>query len=116
LTLFWSIFCWFLIPNSPVGAWFLDEEDQYKAIERVKDNLTGIKNHHFKFYQMLEAFKDPKVWLLAAIQLTQNVPNGAVGSVSHQHPFLPWRCRSFKYLLRVTMVVSSSNDNKGAFV
>ncbi|KFY23268.1 hypothetical protein V491_02600 [Pseudogymnoascus sp. VKM F-3775] len=82
LTLFWSIFSWFLIPNSPVGAWFLEEEDQYKAIERVKDNLTGIKNDHVKFDQVLEAFKDPKVWLLAAIQFTQNVPNGALGSGS----------------------------------
>jgi hypothetical protein len=85
LTLIWSIFCWYLIPNSPVGAWFLREEDQYKAIERVKDNLTGIKSHDLKSYQVLEAFKDPKVWLLAAIQLTQNVPNGAIGSVSHPH-------------------------------
>ncbi|OBT67457.1 hypothetical protein VE03_03041 [Pseudogymnoascus sp. 23342-1-I1] len=82
LTLVWAIFGWFLIPNSPVGAWFLEEEDQYKAIERVKDNLTGIKNSHIKLDQVLEAFKDPKVWLLAAIQLTQNVPNGALGSFS----------------------------------
>jgi hypothetical protein len=93
------------------------EEDQYKAIERVKDNLTGIKNHHFKFYQVLEAFKDPKVWLLAAIQLTQNVPNGAVGSVSHLHHIRLGKVAALKYiLLRVTMVLSSLNDNTGAFV
>lgn len=75
-----------------MGAWFLEEEDQYKAIERVKDNLTGIKSNHVKLDQVLEAFKDPKVWLLAAIQLTQNVPNGALGSVSYLHPQLSFRC------------------------
>lgn len=74
-----------------MGAWFLEEEDQYKAIERVKENLTGIKNSHVKFDQVLEAFKDPKVWLLAAIQLTQNVPNGALGSVSYLHLLLSFR-------------------------
>ncbi|KKK14657.1 hypothetical protein P175DRAFT_0484744 [Aspergillus ochraceoroseus IBT 24754] len=80
ITFVWSIFCWFAIPDSPIGAWFLSKEDQVKAIERVQDNLTGIKNHHFKRYQLVEAFLDPKTWLLALFQFTQNVPNGGVGS------------------------------------
>jgi hypothetical protein len=81
ITLAWSILCWFLIPDSPLNAWFLSKEDQVKAIERVQDNLTGIKNHHFKRYQVVEALLDPKTWLLALFQFTQNVPNGGAGSV-----------------------------------
>ncbi|KAL2828775.1 major facilitator superfamily domain-containing protein [Aspergillus cavernicola] len=80
ITLVWSVVCWFAIPDSPLGAWFLSAEDQVKAIERVQDNLTGIKNHHVKRYQIVEAFMDPKTWLLALFQFAQNVPNGGVGS------------------------------------
>lgn len=77
----WSVICWFAIPDSPLGAWFLPIEDQVKAVERVQDNLTGIKSHHVKRYQVIEALLDPKTWLLALFQFTQNVPNGGVGSV-----------------------------------
>lgn len=81
ITLLWSVVCWFAIPDSPMGAWFLPIEDQVKAVERVQDNLTGIKSHHIKRYQVIEALLDPKTWLLALFQFTQNVPNGGVGSV-----------------------------------
>lgn len=64
-----------------MGAWFLPIEDQVKAVERVQDNLTGIKSHHIKRYQVIEALLDPKTWILAMFQFTQNVPNGGVGSV-----------------------------------
>ncbi|KAL4782216.1 major facilitator superfamily domain-containing protein [Aspergillus varians] len=80
LTFGWSVICWFGIPNSPLGAWFLSKEDQVKAIERVQDNLTGIKNNHIKWYQVAEALMDPKTWMLAIFQFTQNVPNGGVGA------------------------------------
>ncbi|KAJ5398829.1 Major facilitator superfamily domain general substrate transporter [Penicillium sp. CMV-2018d] len=80
ITLLWSVICWFAIPDSPMGAWFLPIEDQVKAVERVQDNLTGIKSHHVKRYQVIEALLDPKTWLLALFQFTQNVPNGGVGS------------------------------------
>ncbi|KAF4764718.1 Major facilitator superfamily domain general substrate transporter [Penicillium solitum] len=80
ITLLWSVICWFAIPDSPLGAWFLPIEDQVKAVERVQDNLTGIKSHHVKRYQVIEALLDPKTWLLALFQFTQNVPNGGVGS------------------------------------
>ncbi|CAI7629751.1 unnamed protein product [Penicillium glandicola] len=79
-TLAWSVVCYFAIPDSPIGAWFLSKEDQVKAVERVQENLTGIKSHHVKRYQVIEALSDPKTWLIALFQFTQNVPNGAVGS------------------------------------
>ncbi|KAJ5518063.1 Major facilitator superfamily domain general substrate transporter, partial [Penicillium expansum] len=80
LTFVWSVICWFAIPNSPMGAWFLPIEDQVKAVERVQENMTGIKSHHIKRYQVIEALLDPKTWLLALFQFTQTVPNGGVGS------------------------------------
>lgn len=84
-TFAWSIICYFALPNGPIGAWFLSDEDQIKAVERVQDNLTGIKSHKIKHYQVMEALVDPKTWLLALFQFTQNVPNGGVGSVSFDY-------------------------------
>jgi hypothetical protein len=74
--------CYFTIPDSPMTAKFLSEEDRVKAVERVQDNLTGIKSHQVKRYQVIEALLDPKTWFLALFQFAQNVPNGGVGSVS----------------------------------
>ncbi|KAJ5990749.1 hypothetical protein N7499_011295 [Penicillium canescens] len=79
-TLAWSMICYFTIPDSPMTAKFLSEEDRVKAVERVQDNLTGIKSHQVKRYQVIEALLDPKTWFLALFQFAQNVPNGGVGS------------------------------------
>lgn len=41
-------------------AYFLSEEDRAKAVARVTENQTGIKNNHFKWHQCREALLDPK--------------------------------------------------------
>jgi hypothetical protein len=68
---------YFLLPDLPSTAWFLKKEDRTKAIIRVKDNMTGIKNDEFKWPQCLEAILDPKTWFIVAIQLAWTIPNGA---------------------------------------
>ena len=50
------------------------------AVERLRENNTGIENKHFKPYQFLEALRDPQVWLLAFITTGASIPNGAVSS------------------------------------
>lgn len=80
LTVFWSLVALFFIPDSPLTARFLTEGDRYKAVERIQDNLTGIKNHHWKWDQVREALLDPKTWFLVLFQLSQTIPN-CVGTV-----------------------------------
>lgn len=58
----------------------LTPEEKVWAIERLRENQTGIENTHFKFYQVLECFKDPQTWMLSLITISSNVPNGAVSS------------------------------------
>jgi MFS transporter, ACS family, allantoate permease len=69
ITLFW----W--LPDSPTNCRFLNERERAVAIHRVKDNQTGIKNREHKRYQVWEAFKDPKVWMLAGGVFFQNMTN-----------------------------------------
>lgn len=63
-------------------AWFLGKEDRVKAIVRVKENMTGIKNDNFQWKQCREALFDSNAWLLVLIQLCANIPNGGIHSVS----------------------------------
>ncbi|KAI4592461.1 hypothetical protein KJ359_011158 [Pestalotiopsis sp. 9143b] len=67
------------MPDSPMTA-KLTREEKIWAIERVRENQTGIENKHFKPYQVLECFKDPQTWLLSLITISSSVPNGAVSS------------------------------------
>lgn len=81
-TVAWSTCTFFLLPDTPSTAWFLNESDRGKAVVRVKENMTGIKSNEFKWSQFLEAILDIKTWLLFFTHLAANIPNGAVTSVS----------------------------------
>jgi len=48
------------------------------AIERVRADQTGIENKTFNKSQMIEAFKDPKTWLMCLFHLTISIPNGGL--------------------------------------
>jgi MFS transporter, ACS family, allantoate permease len=82
VTLLWGILLFFILPDTPATAWFLTRDDHVKAVERVRDNMTGIKNQEWKREQMIEALRDPKVWLTVITMLSANIPNGGVGNVS----------------------------------
>ncbi|KAL3965159.1 hypothetical protein ACCO45_002163 [Purpureocillium lilacinum] len=74
-----SIATWkavFLIFGGATVAW----EDRAKAVARVTENQTGIKNNHFKWHQCREALLDPKTWFIVLIQTCGNIPNGGIHS------------------------------------
>ncbi|CAJ2506794.1 Uu.00g079800.m01.CDS01 [Anthostomella pinea] len=79
ITICVGILVMFYLPDSPMKS-RLTREEKIWAIERVRENQTGIENKHFKAYQVWECFKDPQTWLLAIIIITSNIPNGAVSS------------------------------------
>lgn len=69
-----------LLPDNPMTSRRLTRDEKLRAIERVRENQTGIENKQFKPHQMLECFADPQTWLLSVITIASNVPGGAVGS------------------------------------
>lgn len=83
LTVTWSFGVFFLLPDIPLKAWFLSPDDRAKAVTRVESNMTGIKSNEFKWYQCFEAFLDIKMWLLFTIQISGQIANGGVQSVSN---------------------------------
>lgn len=58
-----------------------------KAVDRVRENMTGIRSDTWKWSQSLEALTDVKIWLLVLIQLSQQVANGGVHGVSYSSSF-----------------------------
>jgi hypothetical protein len=88
LTVSWSTAIFFFLPDTPMNAKFLSAEDRIKAIERVQENMTGIKSNTWKPKQSIEALLDVKVWLLVLVQLSAQIANGGITSVSISSSFL----------------------------
>ncbi|KAF2168408.1 hypothetical protein M409DRAFT_65412 [Zasmidium cellare ATCC 36951] len=74
-----GILVFFILPDNPMKS-RLSHEEKVWAIERLRENQTGIENIHFKPAQVAECFMDPQTWLLALICTSSSVPNGAVSS------------------------------------
>jgi membrane-associated phospholipid phosphatase len=71
------------LSNSLADLWFrkwLNDEERKVAIERLRNNQTGIKNRLIKWYQAREAALDPKTWLFVLFGLSTQVVNGAVSN------------------------------------
>ncbi|RMX85100.1 hypothetical protein D0869_04082 [Hortaea werneckii] len=68
-----------LLPDNPMSS-RLSHAEKVAAVERLRENQTGIENKHFKPSQVLQLAKDPQAWLLALITTAASIPNGAVGS------------------------------------
>ncbi|KAK2594721.1 hypothetical protein QQS21_007571 [Conoideocrella luteorostrata] len=81
-TVSWSAGTYFLLPDTPMEARFLNAQDRKKAVLRVGENMTGIKNDKVKWGQAKEALLDVKSWLIIVYQLALNIPNGAVTTFS----------------------------------
>ncbi|KAI0127628.1 major facilitator superfamily domain-containing protein [Xylariales sp. AK1849] len=77
LTLLFGLFC-FVIPSSPVSAWFLTKDERFAAVERLRSGQTGIRCTQFKLSQLKEGLLDVKIWLIAIMMASAYTINGAV--------------------------------------
>ncbi|KAI0287115.1 MFS general substrate transporter [Russula brevipes] len=75
LTLVTAISFFLLFPDSPTTAWFLTPDERVKAVQRIKENQTGVENKQFKEEQMIEALMDSKTWLFSLFAVSAGIPN-----------------------------------------
>ncbi|SMR50892.1 unnamed protein product [Zymoseptoria tritici ST99CH_1E4] len=94
-----GVLVFFLLPDNPMSS-RLTHEEKVWAVERLRENQTGIENKHIKPAQILECFADPQTWLLSLITILSNVPNGAVSS------FQATIIKSFGYTSKQTALLS----------
>jgi ACS family allantoate permease-like MFS transporter len=71
-----------LLPDSPVKAKRFSDAEKVAALLRVKDNQSGTQNSHLKKQQVLETFKDPRVWLVGLATMLSSIPNGGISNFS----------------------------------
>lgn len=76
----WGLIVTCLMPDSPMKARFLNDHEKKVIIHKLKANQTGIETRVLKWYQVREAFMDPKLYLLSFTCLFANVPNGVVSN------------------------------------
>jgi len=69
-----------LMPETPNQAKFLTHEEKIIAVQRVAENMMGVKGYEWKNYQVWHAIKDLKTWLLLGFVLLTQLPNGGLSS------------------------------------
>ncbi|KAN0096515.1 putative MFS allantoate transporter [Hyaloscypha variabilis] len=76
----WGVVLFFFLPDSPVTAPLLTPKQRRWAVERLRENQTGVENKRLKRYQVVEAFKDPKLYLFFLLGVVGNIPNGGISN------------------------------------
>ncbi|KAK7756355.1 hypothetical protein SLS62_001581 [Diatrype stigma] len=76
----WGTVMFIFLPDSPVTAKGLSLAEKRMAVQRLRENQTGIENKHLKAYQVKEAFRDIKLYLFFFLGVVCNVPNGGISN------------------------------------
>ncbi|ESZ94064.1 hypothetical protein SBOR_5540 [Sclerotinia borealis F-4128] len=76
----WGIVLWVFLPDSPVTAKVLSIEEKRMAVERLRENQTGVENKTFKWVQVKEWATDYKTYMFFLIGLVANIPNGGISN------------------------------------
>ncbi|KAM0112384.1 hypothetical protein ACP6JB_001864 [Aspergillus fumigatus] len=76
----WGIVMFIFLPDSPVSAPGLTPRERRIAVERLRENQTGVENKHLKPYQVLEAFMDYKLYIFFMLGCVCNIPNGGISN------------------------------------
>ncbi|KAJ9609408.1 hypothetical protein H2200_005735 [Cladophialophora chaetospira] len=78
LSITMGIIALIFLPDQPSTAKFLNDAEKVIAAKRVSANRQGIKNRHFKSYQVWQTIKDPKTWILFVMAVGAQIPNAAI--------------------------------------
>ena len=63
----------FFLPDSPVTAPLLSQKERRWAVERLRENQTGVENKHLKWYKVYDVITDPKLYLFFVLGVVGNV-------------------------------------------
>lgn len=80
VTFFWSIILFFFLPDSPLNARFLTQDERAYANRRPQQQTHSFKTTEWKKDQFVEALLDVKTWLLCAYTFCTSLPNGGYTS------------------------------------
>lgn len=67
VTIMAGLAAYYIIPDTPVEATFLSDQEKLALLHYVSVNRTGIQNTHYKASQLIELLLDPQVYLLTIL-------------------------------------------------
>lgn len=73
-TCFLAVAAFWYISEWPSKAKFINEDERAFVNDRLKDDSDATQNEIFTWSNVLEALKDPKVWLYNVVFHTLNLP------------------------------------------
>lgn len=80
ITITFSAVVLIFMPDSPVRAKFLKEDDKPVAIERLRMNQQGIENNQWKWDHVKEACLDLKTWFWFVLMFAISLPSGGIST------------------------------------
>ncbi|ROW09299.1 hypothetical protein VPNG_05880 [Cytospora leucostoma] len=76
-TFLWGVVLWLALPDSVSAARFLTPEERKFAADRVIVSGTGrTDGTYWDWRQARECLADPKTWLILALEVLTQIPNG----------------------------------------
>ena len=86
-----SVVVYIWLPDSPMKARFLSQEEKLIAIERLRMNQQGIASGTWRWDHVWECLLDPKTWIWTALLTAVSIPSGGITT------FGPLIVRSFGF-------------------
>ncbi|TCD62052.1 hypothetical protein EIP91_007528 [Steccherinum ochraceum] len=80
LTIVLSPLIWFILPDSPTTARFLNHDEKIVAVERLRANNMGTETKVWKWAQVWEVVVDPKTYLWFAMLFLCALPSGGISA------------------------------------
>lgn len=68
------------MPDSPVEAKFLNDNDKVIALERLRANQMGVISREWRTDHLWEALRDVKTWFWCALIFSISVPSGGIST------------------------------------
>ncbi len=68
-----ALCCWFLLPDSPEKANFLNDEERQLEMDRLAEDAGPTKEDKFSWSQVFSVFTDWKTYFYAIIYITGTV-------------------------------------------
>ncbi|KAI0382478.1 MFS general substrate transporter [Hypomontagnella monticulosa] len=68
------------MPDSPIEAKFLSDDDKIIAVERLRMNQMGVVSREWRNDHLKEALLDPKSWFWFALLFSISVPSGGIST------------------------------------
>lgn len=80
LTIVLSPLVWFILPDSPAKAKFLNKEEKAIAVERLRANNMGTETKVWKWAQVRDLLTDLKTYLWFSLLFLCALPSGGIGT------------------------------------